>query len=88
MSRTIFTFCQEFLLTECKNARMMRLMNPFIQSHRAHVINLCHGVVDACSVTDITVLQTQARLILKEMGMEEPEPKAKPKDEDDWRELL
>lgn len=65
---------------------MMRLMNALIQSYRAHVINLCHGVVDACSVTDITVLQTQARLILKEMGMAEPH--VKPKNEDDWRDLL
>lgn len=57
-------------------------MNELIQSHRAHVIHLCHDVIDACGLTDIAVLKQKAHLILREMGVEEPEPK------EDWRDLL
>ena len=41
-----------------------------VQSHRAHVINLCYGVVEACSLTDLQSLKQQAELILNEMGNE------------------
>lgn len=52
------------------------------QSHDANVIHLCTYVIDACSLTDIETLKQKARLILRSMGIEAPEP------EDDWRDLL
>ena len=53
------------------------------QAFRARVINLCFGVLDSCSLTDLDVLKTQAGVLMQEMGMSVREVK-----HDDYEEFL
>lgn len=58
-----------------------------VQSHRAHVLNLCYSIIEACSLTDIYGLKQQAELIVKEMG-EEIGTKLKNDLPEEWGDLL
>ncbi len=58
-------------------------MNAAQHTFRAHVMNLCFNVADACSLTDIEALRADARMILNEMGVVTPDTP-----QEDWRDLL
>lgn len=44
-------------------------MNDAIHTYRSHIIHLCQSVLDACSLTDIEALKTEARVILIDIGV-------------------
>lgn len=44
-------------------------MTDAVQSFRARVITLCQNVTDACELSDLHTMQSQARVLLEEMGV-------------------